>query len=350
MNKPILYFLLLIYVCIPYTTSAQTAGDIFFEKGKEFFEDSYLDSAIHYFERALRVEPNHEKANFTMGLSLYETKQFNKAKTYFVKTTRINPDAAFAYMFRALCEYDLEQYNLALRSITDAIRLHPTHGEMFILRASIRHHLNQQDECCEDLDRAYILGAAGIWEARKKYGCVKKSLRVNTFDEVEALAYEIRKGDTHYFVHIDVTKFAYPQAIKFDWSMSHDDEMAGSIQMSLEALHYATAQMNHFYKGDVKLTEQTSLWLSREAFARLKNGETLIMDTGREELPFAISRTTSYTTRFHEQTSRLSVVEILNEATGQKLLVLDNPFNPLILSMELEDWAINIIGILSHDD
>lgn len=50
------------------------------------------------------------------------------------------------------------------------------------------------------------------------------------------------------------------------------------VNISKEAISTAHAQMNHFQKENIELTNKTSVWVSSEVFDQLKNKGESIMD------------------------------------------------------------------------
>ena len=68
-------------------------------------DDDWIKDAVKQFERALRIDPNSEKAFFYMGLAHKEAYQFNEAVTAFGKVVAMKGDFAG----RANAEWELVQ-------------------------------------------------------------------------------------------------------------------------------------------------------------------------------------------------------------------------------------------------
>ena len=64
------------------------------------------DSALHYYQLALALDPSNATATLNIGLLYHSLHQYDKAVEYLEKATQLNPKAAKTY-FSLGCAYAL---------------------------------------------------------------------------------------------------------------------------------------------------------------------------------------------------------------------------------------------------
>lgn len=125
----------------------------------------------------------------------------------------------------------------------------------------------------------------------------------------------------------------------FDWYMTHESDMYGSVVIKKDALAKATKQKNTFtasadaYRQDV-LSDMTTVVISREVFKSLKAGKPTTMNTGSGDKTFRMKETQSFTFEMDGAEKKEKVIYIESEDGSEKFWVMDNEL-PLILKMQL---------------
>ena len=99
-------------------------------QGLLFFIEGMIDEAIHQFNEALRLKPDHSPGHFLRAqawLRKYktspDTQYCNNAIGDFSEAIRIEPDYTSAYEQRGIAWYLKEDYDNAIKDFDEAIRL-----------------------------------------------------------------------------------------------------------------------------------------------------------------------------------------------------------------------------------
>jgi hypothetical protein len=73
------------------------------------------------------------------------------------------------------------------------------------------------------------------------------------------------------------------ETISFDYRMTNSQNTAGSITISNSAIETAVKHMNNFGGGSENLTDQTTVFFSRQSFVDISSGKTLAISLGNNE-------------------------------------------------------------------
>jgi len=158
------------------------------------------------------------------------------------------------------------------------------------------------------------------------------------------LVYEVDFYDFTYdfLVHIK----SFEEGIEFNYEMTNDENTSGTVKISKEAFESATAQKNFFSGGEMNLTDQTTVWLSKKVFMDLveKGTATISPDGG----------TTTGEIKVIEVGHNYDIYNAINDETMDDIsyIFAESPdgswsyvihlskYNPLILEMDLKDWSL----------
>jgi len=133
------------------------------KQGQYFALNNQTDSAIIFFNRAVKVEGNRIEAYYGLGFS-YSQNCFNnrtdcnKAIEYFNKAEEIEPNFRRIYFNRALCKIKLLDYESAIDDLDKQILLDDSEADYFKNRAGCKFLLNDTIGACEDYRRSIELG------------------------------------------------------------------------------------------------------------------------------------------------------------------------------------------------
>ncbi|MFK7947590.1 MAG: hypothetical protein AB8G11_08375 [Saprospiraceae bacterium] len=162
-----------------------------------------------------------------------------------------------------------------------------------------------------------------------------------TFNEGDDFIYEVIDDGEKYKFNINLNGIeAY--YISFDWEIPEKD-LSGAIFMDETAINSAKSLHNYMKEGYLKLTDKTSVWVSKMVYNEIKGGEIveLLLDGNKENFKL-------YDETFYEfgkkmgKPYRIPVIVIANEDASKKIWIADDKDNCLIVMMEL-DFNIRLI-------
>lgn len=159
------------------------------------------------------------------------------------------------------------------------------------------------------------------------------------------LTYEVEQGTKAYQFIMKITELG--KTVSFDWEMTAPVNKSGSVKMTAEAMKSATALFNYFNGGQTILTEETSAFISRDAYKSIEETSSVTLSAngknGTGELFEALKSNSSekngsiYIDYIKPVNGKDFTFEshILENADGKKTIrVWKNAEFPLILFME----------------
>lgn len=165
------------------------------------------------------------------------------------------------------------------------------------------------------------------------------------------LLYEVNFDNRLYMFNVRIIENSRKE-LTFDWFMTEQPGMTGVVKVQAQGLQSATSYLNYFdFKSDYSLIDQSCVWLSRDIFQKLKNGEKVTLDLGKGLLAdfLLVREKTNYivpvSSRYGDILG-LSAIRIESPDGKYFFYVLDNPENPVILYMDLDSWFVKLIGIM----
>lgn len=99
----------------------------FSNRAADAFVKRNLDSALHYIDAAIAIEPSSPLYRFTRGEIYYALGDNMKAVISYDHAVRYNPAYVEAYYKRGLAWYELKDYRVALDNFNMALSLSPQH-------------------------------------------------------------------------------------------------------------------------------------------------------------------------------------------------------------------------------
>ncbi|MBS3742620.1 MAG: hypothetical protein KGY74_10910, partial [Candidatus Cloacimonetes bacterium] len=288
-----------------------------------------------------------------------EQKEYEKALEITDKMIQYNPDSHLAYHRRYNIYSDTDRYEQALEAIKRAMEISENDA------ANYAYYTALSAWSYMDLD-----DRAGMNNAAYKAKALGDDFAYNMLDldydstmVVKLESYSFSIG-TLYAYHINAenserefdfefavkVKEKSPEKLSYKWLISRVYEK-GEVSMDSTALQHADELLNHFYgKDKEELTERTAVWVSKDVYNGLKNGEAVMLDAGNGKCKFTNKGIETY--RFVSNDVNVEVDVIRAESQKKKvetedgkkpeqLLILDNSHNPLIVAMYL-DWDIEL--------
>jgi hypothetical protein len=151
------------------------------------------------------------------------------------------------------------------------------------------------------------------------------------------LIYQVDNQDQKYDFVVTVEK--YDTALMFSFKMTNQRRTSGKITLTGKALNSAIAQYNYFQSNEVTLDNQTSIWVSKSVWKKVKKKKKCSISTNSgvmnlKELDFVNNQ--GYNLLLNGNDTIIDVIYcVTNDSNAFKYWILDDPKNPLILKMEL---------------
>ena len=97
-------------------------------KGNECFDRCDYSIALHFYEQAIKIDPNNADTWNNKGLALYNLKKYNEAIESCDRAVKIDPNNAHAWYNKGNALYALRKYNEAMGSYERAIKIDPNYA------------------------------------------------------------------------------------------------------------------------------------------------------------------------------------------------------------------------------
>lgn len=97
---------------------------VWFDRGKQLLDEDN-EKALEAFDRALELDPNHDRAAINRGNALMNLGRHEEAIAAYDRALELNPKADLAWANRGSVFFDLEDYEQAIASWDKALELNP---------------------------------------------------------------------------------------------------------------------------------------------------------------------------------------------------------------------------------
>lgn len=304
-----------------------------------------IDGNIEYI-LALYKSGQEEKA-FTLSNALFESVGESSMGYYLL------PEECYPLiLMQADILYRQGKYSEALSALKNTIENQEPDAELLLRKGVLNHLLNKK----------YIAGTVGKelvelskttqnWEAAlrdgKKQGiAIKKGTKLRyTMED---------SNETVYNLDITFTEYS-PSQISFDWIMTGEHlPMKGTLMINEESINTAEQIEEDFsvYRNSASelRTISTILFLSKAMFSKLQKHEPLTLILGDYVLMTAKSREcnfrspTFWSYKDKDLFNYMDAIEIKDYKAESKLVVQNDPNNPLILSY-FSDIKMELISV-----
>jgi hypothetical protein len=193
------------------------------------------------------------------------------------------------------------------------------------------------------IDKAKENGFTDILAILNKY--TAKADTIPKIDANSKLTYNVNANGAKYDFIVEVIQTS-PEIV-FEWKMTLDNrsDKQGTLTISEDAAKSAIDMYNSFQNGEINLTDKTSVWMSKAAFGSLRTGAATELNTGSGAKLFYRKKTDTNTQiKMKGSNKPLNVIYAESEDKSEKLWILNNPYMPVILKMDL-GWTIEIASI-----
>ena len=168
-----------------------------------------------------------------------------------------------------------------------------------------------------------------------------------TLIEGSDLYYEVQAGDEKWNFDLNINHFG--NSISFDFDLGNT---SGTISIDEKALEESTDLYNYFNNGYKRLTEKTSVWVSKKMFNDLKTGKPVAIglgnsDSDRELFTLIGKETYSFGNKGDGVPYNIPVLIIATKDTKKEIWIADDPSNRLIVMMKL-DFRIDLVNFKQY--
>ena len=139
------------FIILSNNSKAQTF-EYYYNIADSLLTSEKFDSAIYYYDSALKKDPSNLNSQFNRGLCYLYLEKYKSAINDFesyIKTNKNDPDA---YSFRAECKRELGDSTGSLKDYDSAVILSPNDPKLRIERGKFRSIMSLGDLSNEDFD------------------------------------------------------------------------------------------------------------------------------------------------------------------------------------------------------
>ncbi len=317
-------------------------------------EASNFDSSYFYIDRAIQYAGNQTKPwARIIKAALYHDDEKN-SQCYDELKSIINdfPEYDKAYIQLVQIYRSDKMYPEAMAALDMHSKKFDAEKENLDLKFYILRDWNKKDEACEvskdiGTENNYVMDEA------RKIGCTWMFTSLLNNDG-GTYTYNVENaGDTYDFIATKTGGSYNGDALDFKWNITSGEGMQGAVKLSKAALDTAHEEMNLFSKGDVSLTDKTTVWISRSVFNDLlTKGETYINADGQDRLfkvatqemedDYQVENYTPYITYNGEEGKMIKLLHIYtDDGSGYEMWINHDANNPMIIKMKL-DFSIEL--------
>jgi tetratricopeptide (TPR) repeat protein len=313
--------------------------------GADFADADQPAKALQYVEKGYKMLSGHYKKDYasTYGGVLHRADK--KAEAYKFLEDEIasgnNSEEVIREYFR--CYLIDKRYEDGIAKATEFIEKDPQ-AIYYRRRGTFYNEMGNSEKACEDAVTLRDKYDAGdFWQ--KEFNCPDVMAPVKPSMDRTYIYEVVFQGNTYDF-RVTNPKVNMDEGISFKYKLT--------VNISKDAINTAHAQMNHFGKANYDLTDRTTVWVSNEVFAEIKNkGETLINGDvyfGQGEVIFTNVTDENnidelyYKVKVDDTDKYIKAIKILGK-DGEEMWINDDPKNPLILKMKT-DFTIELKQIL----
>ncbi len=149
------------------------------------------------------------------------------------------------------------------------------------------------------------------------------------------LYYEVNAGGQKYSFDLNMNEFS-DLNISFDWDMG--GVKSGTVAMYGQSLIDSKDLFNYFSGGYTPLTDQTSVWISKQLFKDLKAGKSVEIGLGngvKESFTYQGPETYSFGDRKDGVPYDIPVFIVATKDGKKEIWIADDPQNRLIVMMDI---------------
>lgn len=192
------------------------SADLYAEKAQAFYRLDKRNLCNKYFEKALKIEENHAKANHFKGNIYSDSKEYDKAIIAYSKAIKSDPNYIKSYNRLGIAYYNQKQLNKAIETFNKAIIIDPKNLYAYNSLGNIYIDLSDYKKAIEifkkaiEIDPKYAIPYNGIGNSYFYLSDYDKA--IETYNKAIEIAPEIaslyyNQANAYYYFS------KYPQAL-----------------------------------------------------------------------------------------------------------------------------------------
>ena len=135
-------------------------ADAFTQLGVAYYKLNMPDSAMVYYQQALKLNPNFATIHNNIGTVYFSRQQYDEALKYFIKATQLDPRYAEAYANAGSAYGMMQQYDNALSFLFNAIKWDPNYAQAYFFIGLTYRFKGDEQNANAYLEKAYNLDPA----------------------------------------------------------------------------------------------------------------------------------------------------------------------------------------------
>ncbi|NVN88279.1 MAG: tetratricopeptide repeat protein [Rhodopseudomonas sp.] len=133
-------------------------GDLYNQRGGEYYEKGQYELAFADFDEAIRLDPSSSLAYMNRGFTNWATKHYDRAIADFSEDIRLGSKRNDqGYINRGNVYAEIGDRDHALADFGAAIQIHPEEAATYILRGDVLRQAGRRDEAMADYNKALTL-------------------------------------------------------------------------------------------------------------------------------------------------------------------------------------------------
>lgn len=304
-------------------------------KGMAYMELNNPEQAVVWLEKAIQTNQLANQYESTLAEAYHKLGNDDAANNHFKNHLANYPEdieSATTYL-----EFLIDQGKQldAFVVADNIIKKGAEDGSIYYIRGDLGMKLNK-GEPCSDLRKATELGAFTQFSDLDYYCApLDKTIPIKAGSK---LRFQITQGDDYKNFDVALKIFSTSE-ISFDWSIG-EGLMNGQTKMTSNALKKGASLLNYFKPNEhYQLTDKTCVWVSQEVFNVAKSKKSIRIDTGKGVFLFDFKKSPKDATCLYllkGEKRKAPILVGMNEEKGYIINILNDPKNPLIVSMILD--------------
>lgn len=321
-------------------------------KATEQADAKEFKEALINLEKGYALLPAEKRESFKPNYAFILTVcgEHQRALDLAMPALKENPGQYYYLQAAVSALYKTNRGEEALQQIDRAIATDSTY-QFLRMKLDMLSEMKQLDKACAIADQIQTRFDGYTWLKNRLY-C--PDVMANAVpDSSTVYEYDVKAGENSYTFTMSKAQVNMDAGIRYNWSMSMNESMQGTVTIDKEALANAHDQMNRYMPGDHHLTNQTSVWVSKEVYQEIKSKEATRMNLSGTEKVFKIvsfaqdrkeQQVYEGEVVENEKDKVLKVIHLRSEDGTENIWINDDPANPLITRM-LADFEIGLYKI-----
>ena len=131
--------------------------------GNQLWRYGRHNEAVDAFEKVIAIDPQFDRAYYTMGLAYGYQRDYPQAVTALEKATQINPNPYFYWRYLGLSYFSLNQFDEAISAYEQAITNNPEDFVLYVEQGNTYQKAERYEEAITSYNKAVSLNPNHPW-------------------------------------------------------------------------------------------------------------------------------------------------------------------------------------------